>query len=83
MSVPGPPCAWALPGAQTLVGKFYVSRDKTTVFNDCTFPLVRQPGEDGVSLCIDVLTFLLFKGLRTGLIILVLQKKKIPLLQEP
>lgn len=82
MSVLGPPCSWAPPGAQTPVWKFYVPRDKTTAFNDCTLPLARHLGEDEVRLCVDVLTFLLFKSLKTGLIILVLQKK-IPLLQEP
>lgn len=36
----------------------------------------RHTGKDELSLCIDVWTFLLFKSLKTGLIILVLQKQK-------
>lgn len=72
----GSSCAWALQGAQTIVGKFYVPRHETTAFNDCTLPVARLTGKDEVSLCIDVLTFLLFKNLKSGLIILVLQKKK-------
>jgi len=78
---------WGLlaPGPSLLLGpaggsdssreEFYIPRDRSTAFSDCILPLARHLGEDEVSLCIDVLTFLLFKSLKTGLIILVLQKK--------
>lgn len=72
-------------GAQTPGGKAYVPRKTTAAFNDSelyTLRIARHTSKDELVLCTDVLTFLLFKGLKTGLIIFLLQKKKKPLLQK-
>lgn len=60
-------------GAQSLVGKFYVPRETIAASNDSE--VYTRPTARWTRLCIDVLTFMLFKRLKTGLIILALQKK--------
>lgn len=74
---------WPFPGSQLNSSREVLCSQKDDLcfqwFQSLYTPY--YPSKDELGLCIDVLTFMLFKSRKTGLIILYF-RKKIPLLQE-